>query len=306
MMTKLPLVFLFATVILISESQAQVEIRDSLLWGSDVQVASQTSPVYELCDDTTVFFEISTDPANGFRDIRATTNPDIPYGVVFPAFSRSFGGTSIPISIRFSVPIDSLALLIVDLDEDVNNSIPNPEESIHSFSRTPDSVISTVGQIVLSGDSIIPRGNNCSGWAIWNDTISEISFVYSRPGFGYGLVIGEVRFKCDTLVDPEPPPPPTNGCDSTELTMPNIFTPNGDGINDFFEPHNDSCFAISSMSVYTRWGNRIFYSELPIPSWDGHTFAGATAADGTYFWIIEYSDENQNTHTQKGVVSLVR
>ncbi|TSJ48211.1 gliding motility-associated C-terminal domain-containing protein [Fluviicola chungangensis] len=65
------------------------------------------------------------------------------------------------------------------------------------------------------------------------------------------------------------------------FTVPNIFTPNGDGDNDFFE------FVVTNYSnvdfqVVNRWGNPIFQGSGLNPKWDGKV-DGALSADGVYF-----------------------
>ncbi len=83
------------------------------------------------------------------------------------------------------------------------------------------------------------------------------------------------------------------GCvDSTYLTVrvivdkieiPNIITPNGDGINDRFEIKNIDKLESSTLLIYNRWGKKIYESSNYQNNWDG-----ADAPDGVYFYIIRY------------------
>lgn len=66
-----------------------------------------------------------------------------------------------------------------------------------------------------------------------------------------------------------------------EFEIPNIFTPNGDGDNDFFE------FVVTNysnieFSVVNRWGNTVFQGSGMNPKWDGK-IDGAIPSDGVYF-----------------------
>lgn len=70
------------------------------------------------------------------------------------------------------------------------------------------------------------------------------------------------------------------------LTAPNVFTPNGDGINDVFKLRlPDPCLE-GVLAVYNRWGKLIFKSSIPRDGWNGMTH-GQLAAEGVYFYIYE-------------------
>lgn len=80
------------------------------------------------------------------------------------------------------------------------------------------------------------------------------------------------------------------------LMIPNVFTPNGDGLNDLFEPN----FSYTELLVYNRWGQKVFESDHNI-LWDGSTFGGDTVPEGVYYYRI--STENS---TYKGFVQVMR
>ncbi|MCB0766634.1 MAG: gliding motility-associated C-terminal domain-containing protein [Flavobacteriales bacterium] len=77
-------------------------------------------------------------------------------------------------------------------------------------------------------------------------------------------------------------------CVST-LTMPNVFTPNGDGSNDVFLPLVVGQPTDFEMEIRNRWGQVIFRSTNVNTGWDGR-IQGEWAADGTYYWTVRYSD----------------
>jgi gliding motility-associated-like protein len=80
----------------------------------------------------------------------------------------------------------------------------------------------------------------------------------------------------------------------------NIFTPNGDGKNDFFEVPNlpsEFCSAVfSSIRIFNRWGKEVYTSTSSSFRWDG-----LGVNDGVYFYVIDYQ-----TSKYKGSVTLVR
>jgi gliding motility-associated-like protein len=77
--------------------------------------------------------------------------------------------------------------------------------------------------------------------------------------------------------------------------VPNVFSPNGDGINDVFMPETEA-------EVFDRYG-KILYSG--ITGWDGN-YHGQPADPDTYFYLIKYFDRFQQVHTKKGFITLVR
>jgi len=92
-----------------------------------------------------------------------------------------------------------------------------------------------------------------------------------------------------------------DGVSLTELpcneTIPNIFTPNGDGVNDYFE------FVICNvlqLNIYSRWGNKVFESKYHF-SWDGRTTSGEPCNAGTYYYLVQ-----TETETYKGFLELIR
>ncbi len=69
-----------------------------------------------------------------------------------------------------------------------------------------------------------------------------------------------------------------------EIIIPNVFTPNGDGINDVFHFQNEEFWNIKTQ-IFNRWGQLVFEGE-GTERWDG-TFEGNKASDGVYFYFIE-------------------
>ncbi len=80
----------------------------------------------------------------------------------------------------------------------------------------------------------------------------------------------------------------------------NIFTPNGDGKNDFFEipgmPPEFCSATFTSIRIFNRWGKEVYRSTSSSFQWNGEN-----VNDGVYFYVIDYG-----TTTYKGSVTLVR
>lgn len=73
----------------------------------------------------------------------------------------------------------------------------------------------------------------------------------------------------------------------TDLTFPNVFTPNGDGVNDVFGPKTDKLLGpCAQLSVFNRYGHRIFESLGNDITWDGRSIDGERITQGVYFYVF--------------------
>jgi gliding motility-associated-like protein len=73
---------------------------------------------------------------------------------------------------------------------------------------------------------------------------------------------------------------------SPDITVPNTFTPNGDGFNDFWEVKGLVAYESSTVDVFNRYGERLYHSIGYGVPWDGN-FNGRQLPAGTYFYIID-------------------
>ena len=95
--------------------------------------------------------------------------------------------------------------------------------------------------------------------------------------------------------------------DEVIFYVPNSFTPNNSGHNDFFLPVITSGIDIYhyKLTVFNRWGELVFMSYDPSIGWDG-SYNG-DVQDGTYIWQIDYEVINKDKReTVRGTVSLLR
>jgi hypothetical protein len=73
-------------------------------------------------------------------------------------------------------------------------------------------------------------------------------------------------------VQPEPP----------TIIVPNVFTPNGDNMNDFFVIRNLLLYDVRKVVIYNRWGQEVYSSDRYNNDWDGRG-----VPDGVYFGVLE-------------------
>ena len=92
----------------------------------------------------------------------------------------------------------------------------------------------------------------------------------------------------------------------SKIYVPNAFSPDNDGVNDFFRVYGHRIYK-PYLKVYDKWGHIIFESADIEIGWDGtHLKQGNDAAIGTYFWDFLYENERGRVQTLEGNVNLIR
>ncbi|MBI1192445.1 MAG: T9SS type B sorting domain-containing protein [Bacteroidetes bacterium] len=72
-----------------------------------------------------------------------------------------------------------------------------------------------------------------------------------------------------------------------EFQIPDAFSPNGDGINDFFDIRGIDAYPDNNLVLINRWGSEVFRAEGYLGGWNGVTENGAELPIGTYFYRLE-------------------
>lgn len=93
------------------------------------------------------------------------------------------------------------------------------------------------------------------------------------------------------------------GMDS--LMVPNIFTPNNDGVNDLFRITGGRLASLD-VQVFNRWGQEVARLQRSNQAWDGRTMAGEELSSGTYFYTLQALGHDGRVYEQNGTVTLVR
>lgn len=108
----------------------------------------------------------------------------------------------------------------------------------------------------------------------------------------------------------------SNGCKSTDsvtvnvthnhlIMVPTAFTPNGDGLNDYFQFYTKGIQKILSVKIFNRWGQQLYESAGNDEGWDG-TFKGKPSELGVYVYAISGLTFDGDMLNEKGSVTLLR
>ncbi|MFN3952379.1 MAG: choice-of-anchor L domain-containing protein [Thermaurantimonas sp.] len=145
----------------------------------------------------------------------------------------------------------------------------------------------------------------------WAENDSVEVFIYDNcfAGHTFRKMIYLVKpdtCPVDTTTPPPPPPPPG----PEEITIPNIFTPNGDGVNDFFIVLKLNTHPSAQIRIFNRWGDIVFESSNyqncddanPGACWNGRrNNTGDPVADGVYYYDLVVGQERYN-----GSITIMR
>lgn len=122
--------------------------------------------------------------------------------------------------------------------------------------------------------------------------VSGTYYIKATSGIGCSVIV-------QVKVVVNPPPPYT-------IEAPNVFTPNGDGINDNFSIKITGYVSMTLLNIFNRYGQVVFTTRSINDYWTG-TSSGSTLPNGTYYWIFEGTDDYFHTKMKKASsITIVR
>ena len=107
---------------------------------------------------------------------------------------------------------------------------------------------------------------------------------------------------------------PITAIQPSSMVFPDVFSPNGDGKNDFFSVKSEGIRSFTTV-IYNRWGKKVHTTEVEegfsesmtrTDLWDGRMQGGAECAAGTYFFIIEAVGYDSKEYSFNGTITLLR
>jgi gliding motility-associated-like protein len=137
-----------------------------------------------------------------------------------------------------------------------------------SFQASPLSTNQTGEWSILAGDGDISDKNSPTS------SVSDLSLELNR--FIWAVSNGVCPVSSDTV-----------NIEVNNLIIPTLITPNLDGNNDFFVIKGIESFGKTSLTVFNRWGARVYENMEYDNSWDGVDENGDPLPDDTYFFILK-------------------
>lgn len=180
--------------------------------------------------------------------------------------------------------------------------LPQPKPS---FSYWPNPVLITDPEVQFTDKSTdaVSWEWSFSSDASDTSTLKNPQFVYRDTGCYPLQLIVKSQYGCtDTTL--------SEVCVEMEYEFyaPNAFTPNGDGINEIFQPLGTGVSESDyEFYIFDRWGSEIFKSTKWGEGWDGKVKGGKyIAQEGTYVWLVRVYDVSRDLHEYRGKVTLIK
>jgi gliding motility-associated-like protein len=184
-----------------------------------------------------------------------------------------------------------------------------------SFFPTPNTGCLPLSVYCANMSNNIANVTNGYVWYVNGDsaTTQNLNYIFQDTGkYNITLLAYETFRTCSAtitqMVNIKDCPP-----DSIHITVPNIFSPNADGINDSWQLVISSYqYTVSNYqcTVYDRWGIKVFETSNLSQAWDGRSTGGLACSAGAYFYIIKLTATNSKGVSEqkdfKGYLELVR
>lgn len=164
------------------------------------------------------------------------------------------------------------------------------------FREAPELTLGPDTLITCSTEVIILNSGGIEGRYLWQDGSTTNNYIVEESG-RYSLIVGDgaCRVADDIYVS-------FIDCEDAAVYVPNIFSPNGDGINDEFKIFTSPDYEILEyqLQLFDRWGALIFMTNDINNAWNGN-WRGELSVSGTYIYQLEltYRDFSGEKNVKK-------
>lgn len=275
---------LFANYLTAGTYTLSIQTPNGCVNDTTFTITTQAPTVLEdlplICGDTAIYF----------------SNTGVPGGT----WSKVSGPGSVqffpPDSLNPKVAFGAIGTYVLKYSDPICN---NTDSSVVKVQFYPyGDIADFVGCLGKSHEFVVFDPNNNLQSYAWSNGNTGPASVYLEEGVHFVIVGNEcgqytIEFEFTTPV-----------CD---INMPNVFTPNPDGINSFFLPiqANPGSFPVYNMKIFNRWGNKLFESNEVLKGWDGYTESGKLADDGVYFYVVRATTLSGDEIEKQGFFHLM-
>lgn len=169
------------------------------------------------------------------------------------------------------------------------------------FTKAPKSAISihaSTGNYCIKGESISLEAKGGLKY-LWNTMETNAKIIIKPTYTSTYLVQGWDQYNCIDTASIE-----IEVEDLVTIDVPKAFSPNGDGLNDFWSINSNGKYEILNLDIFNRWGEKVFSSSALSPSWNGN-YKGKAQPNSVYTFIISLR-KNRQIYEKTGELMLVR
>lgn len=170
---------------------------------------------------------------------------------------------------------------------DTLSVIPRPKPMVN---LGPDTSVCRYKPALLSA------GTSTFDTYLWSTGATTPSIVVTQTGT-YSITVTKSGCEASDTILVTP-----GDCD---VYIPSAFTPNNDNLNDNFGVVDNTTLQYYSMQIFSKWGQLIFNSNDVAKKWDG-TYKGKKMPNGSYVWILNYTNIRGRKFYEQGTVMLLR
>lgn len=249
---------------------------------------------YNNLEDTII---IQEGVANDTIDVNTIYQPEVEGGLsgtVYILYENPCTGLLDTVSTNFTIQD------YIEMELEIEDSINLCADIGEQYLLTPTSFSGGVGPYYYEwGNYVTTYPNNDTiivDATILEDNLNQFNLkIYDQCGFEIESPIIEIYEQC-------------------RLVVPNIITPNGDGVNDLFVIRNNLDYDRISLQIYNRWGNLIYESDDYQDDWNGKNLKGDPVTEGVYYYTVTplgdkyiYREgDDENPYLMHGFVHVVR
>ncbi|MCS3802276.1 gliding motility-associated C-terminal domain-containing protein [Niastella sp. OAS944] len=218
-----------------------------------------------------------------------------------------------------NVPFENKGTALPAVPRDINDStrsITKPDLGAHEFT-----ICYPLSPLVVTIDSV---GGNTIRFA-WKPVTNATAYLVSRNGINWltpssgklgtthivtglngldttGLIVKALgtRYDCPPQISPRI----KSQTLSDDVFFPNMFSPNGNKVDDEFKVYSNVVKSMRLM-IFNQWGQKVFETSDVTAGWDG-TYQGKPQPVGVYVYVATLRLNDNTTVTKKGSLSLIR
>jgi len=181
-----------------------------------------------------------------------------------------------------------------------DKTVVNQQNEVITYHITVKNTGNITMSDILVTDPLTGLQERINELSVGEEHIFETQYITKRSDFDTDKIVNTAVAKG---VDPSGKTIVAEGSvqvtvQALEIRIPNVFTPNGDGFNDFFEIEGIEGLDRVDLIVINRWGNEVYKNSNYKNNWDGRGLN-----DGTYYYVIQAVSKGQST-TYKGWVLI--
>jgi len=160
-----------------------------------------------------------------------------------------------------------------------------------------DPIVNITGATLCVEEEVTLDATNINSTYLWTNGVTDSIVTFSSLIPGTYIINVDVTNLCTTVSDTA-----FFTVDECAVIIPNVFTPNNDGDNEFFYIEGLERHENSILKIFNRWGNIVYENGNYINNWNGDNKNGKPVSDGTYYYVLIL----ENGDDYKGTVTILK